>query len=49
MTKADKAELRRLARAGDPRSDSRLAEMCDCTVGTVRRYRRILGPKEPTT
>lgn len=44
MTKADKAELRRLCRAGDKRSDERLAEICDCTVATVRRYRRILGP-----
>lgn len=47
MTKADKAELRRLCRAGDPRSDERLAEICDCTVATVKKYRRVLGPKTP--
>lgn len=43
MTKADKAVLRRLCRENDPRTDERLAEICGCTVATVRKYRRILG------
>lgn len=43
MTNADKAELRRLCRANDPRSDERLADICDCTLATVRKYRRVLG------
>lgn len=43
MTNAEKQELRRLTKAGDPRPDERLAEMCGCTVATVKKYRRILG------
>lgn len=45
MTKADKAELRALCRVGDKRSDERLAALCDCTVATVKKYRRVCGPK----
>lgn len=41
MTNEDKAELRRLCLAGDNRRDDILAAICDCSVATVKRYRRV--------
>lgn len=45
MLKADKAELRRLCRAGDSRSAETLANLLDCSPATVKRYRRHIKPQ----
>lgn len=42
MTKRDKADLRWYVRNSPNRSDEDLAALCDCTVATVRKYRRVL-------
>lgn len=46
MTKQDKAELRALMRAGDARSHKEIANDLDCSVGTVRKYRRAFALKQ---
>lgn len=45
MLKADKAELRRLCKAGDTRSAEQLAQLCGCSPATVKRYRRNIKPR----
>jgi len=40
MTNEDKADLRRLCRAQDPRPDARLAMLCGCSIATVKKYRK---------
>jgi DNA-binding transcriptional regulator YiaG len=43
MTNDDKARLRRLIRTRPTMTDQEMARYCDCTVQTVRRYRKALG------
>ena len=45
MTKDDKRELRRLVIHRPEMSDRKMALECDCTVGTVKRYRVALKDK----
>ena len=42
MTKDDKRELRRLVIHRPEMPDHKMAIACDCTVGTVKRYREAL-------
>lgn len=42
MLNADKAELQRLCKAGDSRTDKELAAVCDCSPATVKRYRKSI-------
>ena len=47
MTKFDKMQLRKWCRDNDPRTDERLATLCDCKLSTVKKYRRIFGQPIP--
>lgn len=46
MLKSDKIDLRRAILNGTRRSDEDLARLYDCTVGTVKKYRKALQHKE---
>lgn len=48
MTNKDKAFLRWLIRNQPHRSDEYMADECECSTQTVRRYRKALSPQEPT-
>lgn len=43
MTNEQKRELRWLIRNEGDRSDERIAEIVDCSITTVKRYRRALS------
>lgn len=45
MLKADKIDLARDMRAGTNKSNEHLARLYDCSLATVRKYRRLLHPQ----
>lgn len=41
MTNDDKAELRYQLKNHPERSNQYLADLCECSIGTVRKYRKV--------
>lgn len=46
MTNAQKRELRQCMREGDRRSDQAIADDVECSVGTVKKYRKAFAVKD---
>lgn len=49
MLKQDKIDLRREMLNGTSKSDEHLARLYDCTISTVRKYRKTLHPDSKGT
>lgn len=45
MTKANKSLLRWLVRHNPEMSDEAMADECECSVSTVKKYRKHLNPE----
>lgn len=45
MTNAEKRELRQMVQSHADRSDAEIARLLCCHPSTVRKYRKVFGPK----